>query len=288
MKRFNQSAFVRFFTKFPPLFLAGLMFSVPLAIFIGIFVLICKITGFNNIIIAGLGIIPAAPFYAGLVMVIRKYATEKQDVNVISTFFQAVRDNFKYFLVHGIVFYIICACSVFSMLYYYSLSQESVVFGSVLTLYLIFSILMIVMMFYVPLMTITYDLKLTDIYKNAFLLVFGKILRSLAAAILVAVVTVAAFFGLMFSGGFMIIVSVILIAVFYPLVTTYIINSVIAKGVQDAVGDFVGVNVEKESAEVDYESERLAVENADSNSDYVFVNGRMIKKNKDNSTDSGE
>lgn len=290
MKNFSQTAFARFFTGFPKLLLAGLLFSLPLAAFTGIFVLICHLTGFNNIIIAGLGIIPAMPFYAGLVTVIRKYAVEKQDVKVISTFFEAVKENFKLFLVHGAVAYIIAACALFSLLYYYSLSADSVVFGSVLTLYMLFSALLLIMMFYVPLMTVTYELRLRDIYRNSFLLIFGKILRNLVALFFVAVVTAAAFFALMFTEGVWFAVTVVLIAALYPLIAAYIINAVIAKGLRDTVGEFTGVSEEKEALTEDYELERQALENVGGDTDYVYVNGKMIKRNsdKENKTDTQE
>lgn len=277
MKNFNQSAFIRFFTCFPKLLLAGLMYSVPFAIFTGIFVFISNITGFNNVIVWGLGIIPSTPFLAGLVMVIRKYAIEKLDVPVVSTFFAAVKENFKRFILHGVVIYAIVSCSFFAILYYYTLSADDPVFGSVLTLYLLFTVLLLVMMFYVPVMTVTYELRLRDIYKNSFLLIFGKILRNLIAFIAVAIVTAVAFLALTFSGGAMFWVTAGIIVALYPLIFCYIVNSIIAKGLQETVGYFVGVNSDKELTAEDIEHEKEIIANADSTSDYVFVNGRMVK-----------
>lgn len=279
MKKINQSAFTRFFSRFPKLLLAGLLYSIPLAIFTGIFVLISYLTSFNNVIIWGLGIIPSTPFLAGLVMVIRKYAIEKQDVSVINTFFTAVRDNLKKFIFHGIVLYAIVACSFFALLYYYTLAQSDVVFGSVLTLYMLFTTLLIVMMFYVPIMTITYELRLRDIYKNSFLLIFGKILRNLIALVFVAVVTAAALLVLIFSQGVWFVVAAVIITALYPMIACYIINAIIAKGLQDTVGKFVGVEPEKELTAEDIEHEQQVIANADSTSDYIFVNGRMVKNN---------
>lgn len=277
MKGFNQSAFSRFFTRFPKLLLAGLMYSVPLAVFTAIFVLISRMTGFNNIIIWGLGIIPSTPFLAGLVMIIRKYAIEKQDVPIVCTFFSAVKENLKTFILHGVISYIIVACSFFAILYYYTLSTDDPVFGSVLTLYLLFTSLLLVMMFYVPIMTITYELRIWDIYKNSFLLIFGKILRNLIAFIAVIIVTGALLFALIFSEGAMFWVTTGIIVVLYPLIFCYIVNSIIAKGLQESVGPFVGVNSDKELTETDIALEKEIVANTDITSDYIFVNGRMVK-----------
>ena len=86
MKNFNQSSLARLCTRFPKLLFAGLMYSIPFAVFSGIFILISFLSGFNNVILWSLGIIPAMPFYSGLVMVISKISVEKEDVNVFKTF----------------------------------------------------------------------------------------------------------------------------------------------------------------------------------------------------------
>ncbi|MCH5296654.1 MAG: DUF624 domain-containing protein [Ruminococcus sp.] len=284
MKSFKQSAFSRFFTRFPKLLLAGLMYSISLAVFTGIFFLISRLTGFNNVIIWGLGIIPSTPFLAGLVMVIRKYAIEKLDVPIIRTFFTAVKENLKTFILHGVITYVIVACSFFAILYYYTLSTDDPVFGSVLTLYLLFTALLLVMMFYVPIMTITYELRTWDIYKNSFLLIFGKILRNLIAFIAVIIVTGMALLALIFSDGAMFWITTGIIVILYPLIFCYIVNSIIAKGLQESVGPFVGINSDIELTEADMEHEKEIVANTDSTSDYIFVNGKMVKntaKNKD-------
>lgn len=285
MKNFKQSAFARFFTRFPKLLLAGLMYSLPLAIFTGIFVLVSRLIGFNNVIIWGLGIIPSTPFLAGLVMVIRKYAIEKQDVPIAATFFTSVKENFRRFILHGVVTYAIVACSFFAILYYYTLSADDPVFGSVLTLYLLFTALLIVMMFYVPIMTITYELKISNIYKNSFLLIFGKILRNLIAFAAVAVVTGFAFIALIFSEGAMFQVTAGIVVTLYPLIFCYIVNSIIAKGLQDTVGQFVGVSPEKELTKEEIKHEKEIAANADSSSDYIFVNGKMVKNPLHNKKD---
>lgn len=278
MNKFKQSAFSRFFRFFPKLFFAGLMYSVPLAVFTGIFVLISYLTGFNNVIVWGLGLIPSFPFYAGLVMIIRKYAVEKQEPPIFKTFFSAVKANLKRFLIHGTVLYMIIAFGMFAILYYYTLSQTDVVFGSVLTIYMIFVAILTVMMFYVPITEITYELKLKDIYKNAFLLVFGKILRNLIALVFLTAVTAVTILALVFSKGAMYFVTLAIAVALYPLLYGYISTAVISKGLQDSVGSFSAKPIDEKKIEEQREQDAIAVANDTSDSDYVFVNGRMIKK----------
>ncbi len=286
MNKFKNSAFARFFTKFPRLLLAGIMFSLPLAAFTGLFVLISRLTGFNNVIIWGLGIIPSSPFLAGLTMVVRKYAVEKEDVDVIKTFIKAFKENLPRFLLHGVIIYVIFACSFFALLYYYSLSKDDPVFGSVFTLYMIFTILLIVMLYYVPIMTVTYELKIKDIYKNSFLLIFGKILRNLIATLSITIVIAAAILLITFSKGIWFGISVAVVTALLPLIIAYITVSIISKGLQESVGSFVGIAAEKtnERTEEDLANEQNIAANSDS--DYVFVNGRMIKNKSNNNSDA--
>lgn len=99
MNSFSNSAFARFFTEFPRLLLAQLINAVAFAVFTALFVLIGYLTGFNNIIVWCLGIIPSMPFFAGLVMTVRKIGIEKKDVPVAKTFFGTVKENFKAFFI---------------------------------------------------------------------------------------------------------------------------------------------------------------------------------------------
>ncbi len=264
----ENSSFARFFTKIHKLFFASLLFTIPLAVFAGIFALIGLLTGFNNVVLWLLALIPAYPFYSGFVMVVRKYAVEKVDCNVIDVFLKTLKTDWKKSLVNGCAFYVVMICSIFAIIYYGTMMLANRSFIPVFTVYLIFSLALITVMFYVPLITVTYELRLRDIYKNAFILLVGKILRSLVALILVAIASFALYMFMDFSGGVYSIFTFVITALIYPLVYTYINVSVISKGIQESIGSFV--------AEESLEEEPVVVV-GDSESDYVFVNGKMVK-----------
>ena len=114
------------------------------------------------------------------------------------------------------------------------------------------------------------------------MLIFGKILRTLIALVFVAVVTVASLLAVTFSAGVMFAVAVALVAVLYPLVASYIIISVISKGLQDTVGSFTDIPQPTISDEEEKLLEQQALENASSSDDYVFVNGKMVKNTHKN------
>lgn len=228
------------------------------------------------------------PFFAGLVMTVRKIGIEKKDVPVAKTFFGTVKENFKAFLLHGVVTYAIIACSIFAFMYYFSLLGSSLAYGSMLTVYVLFSLILTSMMFYVPIMSVTYELKISDIYKNSFILVFGNILKNILAMLFFVAVSLGFILWIAAAEGAMLVIAITVAVLFYPLIATYGVNVIIAKGLQENVGSFTGKDllVDKEFEEkVEKIVEQQAVERADSSNDYVFVNGKMIKR-ESNTTDS--
>ena len=275
MNQKKQNAFTVFFTKFPQLMLAGAIFSAFFAAFMSLSILAGKLTGFDNILVWGLGLIPSALFLPGLVMVIRKYAIEKSFVPVVPTFFKAVRDNLKDFIFHGFVIYIIFASSFFAILYYYSMAQSDIVFAYVLVIYVLFTAIMILMLFYLPLMAVTYELRWRNLYKNSLLMIFGKVLTNILAFVIVGVLVTAGIFLLVFTDGAGRILSIIFLTAFMPLIISYIVISMISKGMQENVGSFINVLAAPKNELSD--EEKQTVSKANTEDDYIFINGKMIK-----------
>ena len=194
---------------------------------------------------------------------------------VVPTFFKAVRDNLKDFIFHGFVIYIIFASSFFAILYYYSMAQSDIVFAYVLVIYVLFTAIMILMLFYLPLMAVTYELRWRNLYKNSLLMIFGKVLTNILAFVIVGVLVTAGIFLLVFTDGAGRILSIIFLTAFMPLIISYIVISMISKGMQENVGSFVNVLAAPKNELSD--EEKQTVSKADSEDDYIFINGKMIK-----------
>ena len=161
-------------------------------------------------------------------------------------------------------------------------------YGSMLTVYVLFSLILTSMMFYVPIMSVTYELKISDIYKNSFILAFGNILKNILAMLFFIAVSLGFILWIAAAEGAMLVIAITVAVLFYPLIATYGVNVIIAKGLQENVGSFTCKDflVDKEFEEkVEKIVEQQAVERADSSNDYVFVNGKMIKR-ESNTTDS--
>lgn len=275
MDKFKNSSFGVFFIKFPSLIAAGLIFSGILAFSLFLSILAGRLTGFNNLIVYSLGLIPATMFLPGLVMIVRKYAVEKSFVPVVSTFFSAVRNNIKQFIFHSFIMYLITACSTFAIIYYGLGSFAGPVFGMVFIIYILFVLILTIAMFYLPLMAVTYELRFRDLYKNSILLVFGTILRNIAALFYAAVLSFLALLFFLYTNGVFRYISLAVIIVLYPLMLCYGVIPLISKGVQENVGHFVGVEAAPKNEVT--EEDKAAAMNIRSDGDYVFVNGKMIK-----------
>ena len=258
-----------FFKKLPYLLLAGVIFSAALALCMGASIAFSVLTGYNNVLVWGLGVIPGTIFYSGLVVVIRKYAIENDYVPVVPTFFAAVRENWKVFILHGVISYLICSCAMFAFMYYFIQAQTDVTFAYILSFYGFFTAALLIMMFYAPLMSVTYELRWRDIYKNSLLLILGKILRNLIALVMIVAAVAIAVLAIVYAEGVWKIIVAVIVAAVYPMLITYIEIAMVSKGLIESVGDFVNP-IKEEVADTLIVTENTEV-------DYIFVNGRMVK-----------
>jgi hypothetical protein len=111
------------------------------------------------------------------------------------------------------------------------------------------------------------------------LLIFGKILRNLIALVALCFPTFLIIFGLAFTTGIWFITAGIIVLLIYPLLYSYITISIISKGMQDTVGSFTDKAVTSKPQPVVIEDYEREVAN-NSDSDYVFINGKMVSKKK--------
>ena len=108
--------------------------------------------------------------------------------------------------------------------------------------------------------------------------VFGKILRNLIALVFLAAVTAVTILAFVFSRDAMYFVTLAIVVALYPLLYSYISTAIISKGLQDSVGSFSTKPIDEKKIEEQREQDAIAAASDTSDSDYVFVNGRMIKK----------
>jgi hypothetical protein len=144
----------------------NLLFSVPAILLIVLSIIIYSKTG--NIFLGGLPMIALSPFMAGLTYETRNFIREEH-VFILHDFFSKLKENWKQFLMNGIVCYAVYEILYIAIPFY---MQNRTKLGNVFSLIAFAVSLMVlfiftVMQFYVPLQIVTFNLKLHQMYKNA-------------------------------------------------------------------------------------------------------------------------
>lgn len=289
--------FSNLFHNFSKLILTNLLFAVPFVLFFATFWTINTLSGLNSMFILFLTVIPLCPFYAGVVQITSHMVRDEEKIDVLHNFISGVKENFKRFLFHGIVFYLAIVFSYFSINMYINLGKVSNNFYILLAISILITVFFLFSFFYIPSMTVTFDLSMKNIYKNSVLMSFGELKHNLLAVF--GLLVLAFFCGTIlfccYNPVALIIASIILFVFLVPSLSSFIINSAVYKSMYGIIVykekktqsinkkmDNVRQGKFFESTEVPQQvidEELLKLEIDDKNVDeYIFFNGKMVKK----------
>ena len=272
--------FTNLFYSFPKLVIANMMFGIPLSAFFALFWALSSISGLSPaavMLIRLLTIIPVFPFYAGVAQVTAHLVKGDKDINVPSEFITAVKENFGRFLIHGIVLFAVVIFSYLSISFYAAMLGNNPALFAPMIVSILFSVFVFFTFFYVPAMTVTFDIPMKSIYKNSFLMSFGELKKNLiaVAGLFFLFIVVSTFlFACMGNAVAIIIVTIVIAVTFVPSVATFLIYSSIYQRMYDMVVDNTA---QKKSAD----KRKLKTFEIDENADgdeYLFFEGRMIKR----------
>lgn len=140
-------------------------------------------------IITVIAAIPIGPATTGLTYVLRNYARE-QHAFIFSDFKDAIKDNWKQSVPTGILLIIIGILFVFTITFYYSNVAQSTLYTVMLGITLAVALLILFASYYVYLLIITVNLKLTQIYKNALILAVLGLRTNLITTFFVALIVI--------------------------------------------------------------------------------------------------
>lgn len=192
----KKAAPVRFFEilwrKLSKLVQLNLTFMIPfivvIALMVGVFLLpiphFLYATSFFGVLdlyilyAVTLPLILLSPFTCGLAYVTRNFAREEHAF-VWSDFWDAVKNNWKPALLNGVIVYLAYVILSFSIFFYSTRVSDNWMFMIPLAVCCILSILMLFAQYYIPVMIVTFDLKLRHIYRNAFIFSIMGLLRNL-------------------------------------------------------------------------------------------------------------
>ncbi len=297
----NSLAITQFFTKFfhyfPKLILTNLIFAVPFAVIAAIFYLVNTLCHINSFFFLFLAIIPIFPFYAGVTQVISHMVRGEENVSVWGNFLNGFKDNFLKFILHGIVLYIAMVFSYFSIPSYFRFAQSSGVFYILFAISIIIALFFLFAFFYIPPMTVTFDLSVKNIYKNSALMTFGEIKRNIIALFGLFILSLfcATLLFCSTNGIVLLIVTAVLALLILPSVGSYIINSAVYANMyrmivsgQEKIEDIDRkienrrkgqlFDDEPEKPFVPQEFNDIEVDDTKDGDEFIFFNGKMVKR----------
>ena len=307
-----KAAPIRFFEilarKFSKLVQLNLIFMIPtIAVFILMVALylvpthfLVSISGMYELdgwasFVVPIPLILLSPFIAGLTYVTRNFAREEH-ASVWSDFWDAVKGNWKYFLLNGLICYSVFTLLSFALLYYYSMAISSWIYYIPLWLCVVVALVFLFAQYYLPIMFVTFELKFTHAYKNALIFTVAGFGRNILVTIILGAMLIAFLNIPLLNITLLVYVLLLIFIIFsfisylisfavYPVIDRYMIQA--AKRMES------GEKEEQPSGSVEEEFPGLFSqpsadeEDEDEEDKYVYVNGRLMKKSemKDNHQD---
>lgn len=215
--------------NFKAMLMANLLFAVPLLASIGIAALVGFLINQYSVFVFALPVIFAFPFFAGVTQItkdIAKNALPGEKINSVESFKKGIKNNWKLFLVHGIVFYVLTLITYFSVVVYWSGGSVNSVLYVMFGVSVLIGLVLLFMMYLIPLMTVTIELPLTKIYKNAALMAFGELPQMLLLTVfLVFLILVLFSISMLFQNSLISLIVFSLLGVFVaPSMVSLLIN----------------------------------------------------------------
>ena len=289
--------FERYFSNFPKILLTNLVFFIPL--FVGL-TLCYFIMSIDSLLLTVLSLIPLMtlvfPFYAGVVMVCRNIARGDEQVKVFSTFFKGVKENFKKFLLYGFLVSLVSVFSYFSISIYSKMLSQSWFFYVAMFVCILIDLAVLFIFFYVPLMTVTFDLSLKHIFKNSFLMSFGELKNNLFALLSLVVVVAVCFTLVAFATQelLVIIITLLILALLLPATAQYAVSFYVYDDMYGSIAqrDEKSKNLDTmiADAKAKKNGESVVIDNTDysdvdistlkDSDEFIFYNGKMMKQSE--------
>ncbi len=285
-----------YFKNLHRIIFANALFAVPtLAVGALLYKLSQPLGYIGSVFITMLTVVICFPLYAGLTKVTRNIGRGEEKVNVFFTFTEAVSSNYKQFLVHSVLLYFILTIGVFSFRFYTKMAAEMGGMMLVLLISMIaIAIWMLFAFFYIPLMTVTFDLSLLNIYKNSALMAIGELKVNAVVVFTILILTAICGTPLLFSGGYVwliIGITLFMLCCIYPgsanLISNFFVQNnmmMLITGKGNEVHDIKSTQdkLEKLKKQTENEVEEFTPEDIEkikkSKEEYIFHNGKMMKR----------
>lgn len=266
------------------LFLANLLFDIPLVISAGIIGMITYFLGGIYIFVFALIIPFTAPFTAGLFYIVRNISC-CNDVSVVRDFKKGIKDNAFQFMIQGIVNYFVFAGFYMTFEFYRNDITNPIIIAA-LVMSIIVAVIYLFMTFNMGMMTVTVELKLVNIYKNALLLSFIAIVQNGKTFLALLFIGAVVFSLVMALGNMTAIICAL--ALLILLILPALLTLIIGYNSYSAINDFViKSKFDEDRLCVEQPKERVLpqlsrdelTEYAEGDpEEYIYVDGKLVKR----------
>lgn len=299
-----KAAPIRFFEllfrKFSKLVQLNLIFILPTIVACVLMVLIymapthfvVSISGVFEIdgwatFVVPLPLILLSPFVAGLAFVTRNFARDEHAF-IWSDFWDAVKGNWKYFLLNGMICYGVFTLLGFAVLYYYSMALSGWMYYIPLWICVVIGMVFLFAQYYLPIMFVTFDLKFTHAYKNALIFTVAGFGRNILVTVILAAMLFAFLNIPLLNITLLVYVLLLILFIFafisylisfavYPVIDKYMIQA--AKRAENGETSEPASPVEEEFPGL-FSQPGDDDDEADDEDKYVYVNGRLMKSSE--------
>lgn len=272
-----QRFFEVLFRKFFELVKLNLLFLVPFAVVGILSYLVGLLTG--QAFLWNLPFVLLSPFIAGLTFVTRNY-TREEHAFIASDFKDAVLLNWKQFSIHGIICYVLASLITYCIRFYYTLAASQgtlfmVLFGVSIAVFLVF----VFMQYYIPLMIVTFDLSLKQIYKNAFIFAIVGLWRNILLTAIFGAILFLNYFLYYMNPAVVLLVNGFLVLLIAFSLSSFLINFTVYPLIEKLM---IHPALEPSNTEPPEEGEEQPTadreEEKNSEPEYVFYQGKLVKK----------
>ena len=301
----QKSAVANFFSilggRLTKLIQLNLLFMIPFLVVIALCVVLffLPVTRYDIVLVKGgvsynfslwnfyvvtAPLILLSPFFAGITYVTRNFA-RREHAFIFMDSKEVIAKNWKPFLLNGLLTYVVYFLLSFASIYYYISLRESWVFAIPFAICVMAIIVFLFMQYYVPVMIITFDLKLRQIYKNALIFSVLGIGRNLVITAVSAVMLYIFWqcLNYMLLTVLLVLLYIVLLAFsfhgflinycVYPVVEKYLIIPYYGDGSEQQTSTEEPFRFRYEREDDEEEEETPAQQ-----SEYVYYNGRLIKR----------
>ncbi len=276
-----------FFRKWTNFIKINFIFLIPFVVVVGLICLLNLYVSTQPLIFWS-PIILLFPVATGITYVTRNYVREEHAF-ILSDFWDALKGNWKYSLFNGILCYIMFCLMRIAFPFYFDMTSKSGLYYVPLVVCAMITLLFIFAQYYIPIMIVTFDLKLRELYKNAFIFAILGIWRNFLLTILyVAIIAITI---LMMIWNLLFALLVVIFAIFitfsfcsylgsfvvYPLIDKMMIKPYYARQAAIERGEDPDKITAASLAQEEDEARGEDVDEEDE-PEFVFINGKLVRK----------